>query len=105
MKRALQGVLVAGEKMKEDVLYGRKFITIREGHRDYTEGNVMLGCHLLNWAVLREIVSVRHTTLGEVTVLEYEADGFETKSELLDGLAKFYPDINWESEVTVVRWK
>ncbi len=34
IKRPLQAILIAGTKMKEDVLYGRKKITIREGDRD-----------------------------------------------------------------------
>jgi len=104
MKRALQGLLIAGEKMKASVLDGTKRITIREGHRDYTEGPVLIGCHILNWATIRNIISVKYTTLGVVTQEEYQADGFETKSEMLDGLIKFYPTINWESPVTILTW-
>lgn len=105
MKRALQAILIAGEEMKFDVLANRKKITIREGHRTYSVGPVLLGCHELDWATMRNIVDVRHTTLVEVTQEEYQADGFETKSEMLNGLAQFYPDINWESPVTVIRWE
>lgn len=105
MKRALQAILIAGEEMKFDVLANRKKITIREGHRDYTKGPVLIGCNQLDWATMRNIVDVKHTTLVEITKEEYEADGFETKSEMLNGLAKFYPNINWESPVTVIRWE
>lgn len=105
MARALQAILIAGEKMKEEVLNDTKLITIREGHRDYTEGPVLIGCNKLNWATMRHITSVRYTTLQEVTRDEYMADGFETKSELLTVLSKFYPDINWESPVTIITWK
>ena len=105
MKRALQAILIAGECMRMETLANIKKITIREWHRDYSKGPVLLGCHELNWATLRHIVDVRHTTLGEVTKEEYEADGFDAKSELLIGLSQFYPEINWDSEVTVIRWE
>ena len=105
MKRALQAILIAGEEMKQDVLNNTKQITIREGHRDYTNGPVLIGCHELNWSTMREIVDVRYCTLREVPRIDYEADGFETQSEMLDCLAQFYPHINWDSEVTIVRWR
>jgi hypothetical protein len=104
MKRALQAILIAGEEMKF-VLANRKKITIREGHRDYTLGPVLIGCNQIDWATMREITVVKHCTLVEVTPEEYQADGFETKSEMLNGLAQFYPDINWESPVTVIKWE
>ncbi len=104
MKRALQAILIAGEEMKFDVLNGSKKITIREGHRNYTNGPVLIGCNQRDWATMRQIVDVRHCTLVEITAEEYKADGFETKSELLEGLANFYPDINWDSPVTVIKW-
>ena len=105
MKRALQAILIAGEEMKFDVLADRKQITIREGHRDYTNGPVLLGCPNIDWSTMREIVDVRHTMLRGVTEEEYKADGFETKSDMLMALSEFYPHINWDSDVTVVKWK
>jgi hypothetical protein len=105
MKRALQAILIAGRKMEEDVRYNRKKITIREGHRDYTEGPVMIGCHYLDWCVMRNITSVRHTILGEVAPFEYEADGFYDQIGLKSGLQQFYPNIDWDSPVTVIRFE
>jgi hypothetical protein len=105
MKRALQAILIAGEEMKFDVLNGSKNITIREGHRNYTNGPVLIGCNYRDWATMREIVDVRHTILRDITEEEYKSDGFETKSDMLVELSKFYPNINWDSEVTVIRWK
>ena len=105
MKRALQAILIAGYSMKEDVLYNRKKITIREGHRNYTPGPVLLGCHLLSWATMRNIVSVKHTTLEEITTGEYQEDGFKNRRDLLEGLRKFYPNLNLDSPVTVIRWE
>jgi len=105
MKRALQAILIAGEAMKEDVLSGKKKITIREGHRNYTNGPVLIGCHILSWATLRNITLVAYKTLDEVTNEEYTADGFESKGDMFLGLRRFYPDIDWNSPVTVIEWE
>ena len=105
MKRALQAILIAGEEMRDDTINGIKNITIREGHRDYTPGKVLLGCHILNWAVMREIISVRHTTIREVKKEEYFLDDFRSREDMLDGLRKYYPDLTMDSPVTVIQWK
>ncbi|MCK5292822.1 MAG: hypothetical protein KAR39_12505 [Thermoplasmata archaeon] len=104
MKRALQAMLIAGEEQKESVLLDNKTITIREGHRLYTPGPVMIGCHILDWATLREIVSVRHTYVSSVTVQEFTGDGFKSYNDMLESLRKFYPDLQFDSPVTVIRW-
>lgn len=104
MKRALQAILIAGDVAKADVLYGRKKITIREGYRDYVLGPVLIGCHILSWATMRNITRVQHKTLKEVTVEEYEADGFKTRGDMIKGLKEFYPDINFDSPITIIEW-
>jgi hypothetical protein len=105
MKRALQAILIAGEQMRDEVLDNIKTITIREGWRDYTPGPVLLGCHILKWATMRNITDVQYKLLKEVTEEEYTADGFVSFDNMLDGLKRFYPNINSDSEVTVIRWK
>ena len=105
MKRALQGLLIAGETMRDAVLNDTKKITIREGHRDYTPGPVLIGCHLLNWATIRIIISVRHTTLIRLHPKDWIADGCNSQEELLQMLRQFYPDLNLDSEVTVIEWR
>jgi hypothetical protein len=105
MKRALQAILIAGTKIKENVLYIKKKITIREGHRDYTKGPVLIGCHLLNWIVVREIIEVRHTTVGQVINEECMDDSFGASLNLLVGLQKYYPNLTMDSPVTVIRWE
>jgi len=105
MKRALQAILIGNEEMKFNCINGSKYITIREGHRNYTEGTVLLGSPDLDWCMIANIVIVRHTILRDVTEDEYKADGFEAKSELLIGFAEWYPEMNWDSEITVVKWE
>ena len=105
MKRALRAILIAGRKMEEDVRYNKKKITIREGHRDYNEGHVLIGCDKLDWCVMRTIISVRHTTISEITKEECKDDGFYDHTQLIETLKGFYPNINWNSPVTVIRWE
>ncbi len=106
IKPALQALLIAPDHaMRTHILYGGKTITIREGHRDYKPGPVMICCHIVPWAVLAEITNVRHCTLREVAEEEYQADDFLTQEDLLEGLQKFYPNMILDSPVTVIRWK
>lgn len=87
------------------IIFGEKKITVRNGHYDFREGRaVIIGCHKVGWAVMADVTEVKHCTLDEVTEEEYQADGFKTKKELLEGLRIFFPNINWDSPVTVVKW-
>ena len=104
MKRPLQAILIAGEDQKNKVLTHKKNITIRTGHRDYIPGTVILCCHILNWATMRRITSVRHTQLKDVEQQELLDDGFTSRDQMLSDLQKYYPDLAWDSDVTIVRW-
>lgn len=102
MKRALQAILMAGEDMRDITMDGSKKITIRTGTRDYTPGPVLCGCHILNWACMREITFVRHKKFGEITVDECKADGCENLEELRRLLARFYGEIKNDEPMTVI---
>lgn len=105
MKRSIRAILIAGEKERANVLTHRKNITIREGHRDYTVGPVLIGCHILNWACLRQITNVKHTMLKFVSKEDLLEDGFNNLDECIASLKQWYPNINSESKVTVIKWK
>lgn len=106
MKAAMQALLIAGEKMMGDVIMGKKTITIRAGHRDYTPGaKLMLGCHILNWARVAGITDVKHTTLKEVSPRDLFDDGYYDVESAVEDLKKYYPDITKDSDVTVIRWE
>lgn len=104
-KPPLQAILIAPiPEMRSKVISGQKKITIREGHRDYQIGQVMLCCHLEPWAVMAEIIEVRHCLLDQVTDEELQADGFVDRRGLLCGLRRFYPQLSFGSPVTIIRW-
>jgi hypothetical protein len=105
MKPALQAILISPDSLvRLAIMLGKKKITIREGHRDYHEGPVMICCHIDPWAVMATITSVRHTTLAEVTREEYTADGYSSQVQMLEDLRQYYPNMTMESDVTVISW-
>lgn len=105
MKRALQALLISpDEEKRKEILEGKKNITIREGHRDYILGPVMLCCPIEPWCVEADIVEIKHSTLGEVNEKDYFASGYNNYQDAKDKLKKFYPGINFNSEVTIIRW-
>lgn len=106
LKPPLVALLISPDRYMRDAIHrGIKKITIREGHRDYQAGQtVMLCCHLESWAVMAKVTEVRHCTLGEVAKEEYLADGFQSASDMLNGMRRFYPNLSYQSPVTVIRW-
>jgi hypothetical protein len=106
VKNPLYALLISPDKnARRAILMGKKKITIREEHRDYRAGQaVMICCHLEPWAVMADITEVRHTELGKILEQEHRDDGYENRNELLSDLRIFYPDIDWKSPVTVIRW-
>jgi hypothetical protein len=105
MKQALQAILISPNlQVRLDIMLGRKRITIREGHRDYKVGPVIICCHIDPWIVLTKITDVRLTTLSEVTQEELEDDGYTDHRSMLEDLKKYYPEISPDSPVTVIVW-
>lgn len=107
IKPPLYALLVApDEKTRNAIIYGQIKATIRTDHRDYQEGKpVMLCCHLEPWAVFAIITKVRHCTLNEISKDEVLECGFDTREEVIQGLRKYYPDLNQASPVTFIKWK
>ena len=106
MKQPLYALLITpNHRMRTNIIYREKTITIREGHRDYRPGPVMICCHLVPWAVMADITNVRHCTLCEITQEEYEADGFNSQDDMLQGMQRFYPNMTLDSPVTIIIWE
>ena len=106
LKPTMQAILIADDPvMRDNILTGKKQITIREGLRDYELGRQLMVCdHQAVWAVLTDITDVRHCPLYSVTQEEWEADGFTSQQDLLDGMHRYYPSLTLNSPVTVVHW-
>lgn len=106
LKNPLYGLLIADDdQMRLNLLLGHKKISIREGHRDYHPGQMLIGDQETSFVVMVDLVNVKHTTLGEVTEEEWLADGFTSQEDMLEGMKIFYPNINLDSPVTVLFWE
>jgi len=104
-KRPLQALLFRGVNQMEDVMYGIKRITIREGYRDYVEGPILIGCHILNWCVMRNVTHVRHLPMRNIFDDELSDSGYTNSDEMLNDLQSYYPDMGWDSPVTIIRFE
>ena len=105
LSRPLLGLLIAGEELEHAVKVGQKTITIRKGHRDYQPGDTLLiGCHLRDWARLAKVTNVSFTTLEDVSEKDLKDDGFSNAEHALSVLTQWYPDMDFDSPVTVLRW-
>ncbi len=105
LKRPLTALLIApNDEVRKNILNGNKKITIREGHRDYVPGLVMICCPIDPFCVQANITEVKHCRLDEVTKEEYIGDGYKSASEMRDELRQYYPKIYYYSPVTVIKW-
>lgn len=106
MKRPLTALEMDSGHM-EAVHEGHKLVTIREGHRDYKNGDrLLIVCAHDDYMPFRAVVTaVTTTTLGQVDRSTMLSDGFRTQEELLAGMREFYPQIELRSPVTVIRWR
>jgi len=104
IKKPIQCLLLS-ESLIDLAMNGEKRITIKEGHRDFRPGKVILACPDVNWCKEMQIFGVRHTTLNEVTAKEYTEDGFISRTDMFEGIKAFYPDLDLTSPVTVILLK
>ena len=88
----------------QSLLAGCKTYSIRRGHRTFNKTiNIS---NPANRAILAGIVnSYVHTVLSEVPLRVLESEGFASFKEALDTLRIFYPDIAWDSAVTIVEFR
>ena len=85
-------------KLKKD-----KRCTIRAGYRDVRLGNLRFESD--SCACIVKVINVIHTTLSDVPEKYMINDGFGTHNEMIHGLRLYYPDIDYNSEVTIINWR
>lgn len=105
MKPPMYGLLISPDsESRSKIVSGHITVTVREGHRDYQKGPVLLACHLVPWAVRAVIVNVRHCMLEDVTDDELQCAGVASREGLRESLRIYYPEMAPASPVTVIRW-
>lgn len=80
-------------------------MTIREGLRDFNKGKVIICCPEKEWSTEREITEIEHKKISSVTQDEAKKDGFNNTLELFEKLKEYYPSIDLNSLVTIIKWK
>ncbi len=105
LKQPLYALLVSpNDEERKSIIDGKVTATVREDWRDYQPGPVMLCCHIKPWAVMADIMLIRHCELWGVTKDEFLASGFKTRPEFIRKLKARYPEIKPNSLVTVIKW-
>jgi hypothetical protein len=101
--------LMANQSLQlSDVLFpqllnGAKRCTIRLGYRGIGLGELRFECssNPKRWAVVR-VCEIRHKRLSGLTDFEAELGGLPTAQAMKHSLARYYPDMNDDSEITVI---
>lgn len=105
MKRPVQALEIEDNPdVLLSIMLEQKKISLREGHRDYIPGKLIIYNCDNNFSIQVEITSVKHSTLAEITEVEMKADGYQSKEEMLTDMKRYYPDLTWESPMTVISW-
>ena len=97
--------IVVHPQFKDVVLNKEKKVTIRKGKRDFSPGEtVHIGCDSFGWFPVT-VTDVEYTDLGVVGWDVIADDGFRSWQDLYDTMKGFYPDIEADTPVTIIRWE
>jgi len=99
----MQGILLSSDVNLKDI--EDKNILIQEGYKFFNRVKTILACPSRNWVLVRKITEVIHREALDITKEEYESLGCNSVDEALDYLKDVYPDLDWHSPITVLRWK
>ena len=84
---------------------GRKKITFRAGRRKFRAGEIVDGKCAEGVVLPLRITSCETKPLKEVTEEEARADLFESREVVLEGMREFYPEMTWETEISLIRFE
>jgi hypothetical protein len=93
----LESIVKLADDLIPSMLSGAKKVTIRKGTREYAPEIEIAGYPAV-------VDSVEHYPLGAVPFEILLSDGFVSFTDTLERLARFYPDITFETMVTVLRF-
>ncbi len=84
---------------------GRKKITFRAGRRRFRPGEIVEGKCAEGITFVLRITGCETKPLGQVTEEEAKADLFESREVVLEGMRRFYPEMTWETEISLIRFE
>ncbi len=91
----------------DDLVTGRKYMTIRKGRRDIQLGELEFESVGEVGGGLKKVVRVHrvaYTLVGGLCDREAKEDGFQSVHDLILGMQRFYPDLDENTEITLVYW-
>lgn len=103
-RRLLTALLVEPQHHKA-VEAGESVALIKDGHRNYNEGIVILAWYLTSWCRLGIIRRVVHTSVDFLTDDECIKCGFVNTESAVEHLRKKYPGLNFSSDITIVEFR
>lgn len=86
------------------LLAGCKTFTIRRGHRSFDK-SISISPIGRPEKVNGIVNSYVHSVLSEVPFRVLEAEGWQSFRESLEALRVFYPELDWDSEITIVEFR
>jgi hypothetical protein len=82
-----------------------KYITIRKGRRDIHLGPLLLEATDGTYTPFEvEVWKVLWKRFADVDIHDIIADGGTDHESFLKEMQEFYPDMDWQDEVTVIEW-
>lgn len=98
--------LTLANKFFPAVCANEKNITIRKGRRDIHLGWLRLEAADRGQCidVDVEVWKVLWKRFADLTIEEVQADGGIDHESFLKEMQEFYPDMDWQDEVTVIEW-
>jgi len=103
-KMQRQVIELSGEWI-DAAMSGEKRLTIREGNRDLSLTDSLLVNTMSNWCMPIQISHVELCVVSEVSDDIAREDGFKDTNELFTKLREYYPNIQKDNIVTVIRWE
>ena len=85
-----------------DLLDCGKNTTIRMGRKDVALGRLLLKSETRK--IFVNVIMVSYCKLGNVYICDVKNDGFIDHTDMYVRMKRFYPDIETDSEVTVVKF-
>ena len=85
-------------------LFEGKRVTIRKGRRNISIGGLFfeaVDSHRIEYV---EVFMVYHCKLKDVDPADIQRDGFDNLEHMVKEMKRFYPDIDKETEVTVIKF-
>lgn len=104
LRPPLQALIFVADLVPQ-IKTGEKRNTVREGHREYKEGSVLLGAPEANWCAMKTIVTVTHTSIAKMKRADYLHQGWKDREQVLADMQGYYPQLTMESPITVIWWK